>query len=68
MDFIKILAAKLKPGQIGVQTIDANKTLFEILNTIYFLGGAIAVLIIVIGGYIFVTSGGNPENIKRAKG
>ena len=38
-----------------------------IIQTLLLFVGATAVLFIVIGGFQFIISGGNPENIQRAK-
>lgn len=39
-----------------------------VLQVIFAIMGAVAVLIIVLSGFKFVTSGGNPEEVKKAKG
>jgi heme/copper-type cytochrome/quinol oxidase subunit 2 len=38
-----------------------------ILNTVYGVAGIIAVIAIIGAGFIYTTSGGSPENIKKAK-
>lgn len=38
-----------------------------IIQALLLFVGATAVLFIVIGGFQFIISGGNPENIQRAK-
>jgi cytochrome bd-type quinol oxidase subunit 2 len=44
----------------------SNK-LNSIINTIFFVGGAVAVLIIVIAGLRFVLSDGNADSVKGAR-
>ena len=39
----------------------------RIINIITFIAGSVAVIIIVIAGLMYVLSGGNPENTRRAK-
>lgn len=52
----------------GIPTIAAdNATLVNILNVVYTWAGIIAVLMIVIGGLLYVISGGNQSNITKAK-
>jgi TRAP-type C4-dicarboxylate transport system permease small subunit len=59
---------QIDPGTIGVPKVtDANAALAGILNLAYGAAGILCVIIIVFGGYIYVTSDGNPSNIKTAK-
>jgi len=48
-----------------------NKTLVELIttisNTILLLVGVVAVLFLIIGGFQYISSAGNPENIGKAK-
>ena len=63
----------LKPPTSG--TLDP--TTFELLDIIYFIGniinvaltiaGAITVIYIIIGGYKYIASAGNPEAMQQAK-
>jgi heme/copper-type cytochrome/quinol oxidase subunit 2 len=43
------------------------KVLEGILNTVYAVAGIVAVVAIIIAGFIYVTSQGSPENVKKAK-
>jgi hypothetical protein len=72
IDFLKLLAAEgtkqIDPGTIGVPKVtDANSVLNGILNIAYAGAGILCVIIIIFAGYIYVTSDGNPANIKTAK-
>ncbi len=61
-------AIKIDPSSIGVNKInDANATLSSLLNTVYTWAGIISVLVIVIAGFYYVTSSGDPSGLKRAK-
>ena len=44
-----------------------NTTIANILYPVYFWAGAIAVIVIIIAGFFFVTSHGDPNLISRAK-
>ena len=44
-----------------------NGVLNKVSNFIAILAGIASVIIIFIAGFMFVTSGGNPEKIKKAK-
>lgn len=61
--------AKISPGDIGLTApvTNANTALTNILNQVYLWAGIICVLIIVIAGYLYVTSDANASQIKRAK-
>jgi hypothetical protein len=50
-------------GFDGPHTIDAQK----ILDVVYMIAGMIAVLIIVVAGFIFVTANGDSNRIQKAK-
>ena len=45
----------------------ANGLIPRIINIATFIAGSVAVIIIVIAGLMYVLSGGNPENTRRAK-
>lgn len=72
LELLKQLAAegtkKIDPGSVGVPKVtDANGFLDGILNTAYAGAGILCVIIIVFGGYMYVTSDGDASNVKRAK-
>lgn len=53
---------------LGIPEVAANSsTLAGVLNGVYFWAGIIAVLIIVIAGFFFVTANGDANQIARAK-
>lgn len=51
----------------GIVKLSADQILANVLNTAYFVGGAIAVLVIIVAGYIYVTSANESKNIEQAK-
>jgi hypothetical protein len=72
MQLFKQLAAegtkKIDPGSIGITPVtNADTALSGLLNVVYGGAGILCVIIIVFAGYIYVTSDGNPSNIKTAK-
>ncbi len=70
MSFLTHLAAGLlTPSEIGMEghATDGNALLTNVLDIVYLWAGIICVLIIIIAGYIYVTSNGNATNIKRGK-
>ena len=66
--------SSLEEGVAGSRPTDAPDTLFgeggifqRVVNTILFVIGAIAVLMLIIGGIRYVTSAGNQDAVTGAK-
>ncbi len=56
------------PGGADVPQVLANDpTLGNILDVVYFWAGIVAVLVIIIAGFFYVTANGNAQTIERAK-
>lgn len=64
----RILAIKLDPKDIGVpeKTLN-NTTVSGVLSQVFFWGGVLAVVMIIIGGILYVVSSGDETNMRRAK-
>lgn len=59
---------KIDGGSIGYTGVaDPNASLVSLLNTVYLWAGIVAVLMIVIAGYFYVTSNGDANKVKQAK-
>ena len=54
-------------GQTGLGNQDLPTTIGKIVNIVLSFLGLIAVVIIIIGGFMWMTSGGNEEKIGDAK-
>lgn len=72
MKLLELLAAadtKVNPGEIGINNPvkDANSALGDVLTTAYGAAGVVCVVIIIIAGYTYVTSSGDPSSTKRAR-
>lgn len=67
MNALHYVAAKLDAGKVGVEKINADNAINGILNTAYFAAGIVAVVVIIISAFFYVTSQGDPSKIKRAK-
>lgn len=66
--FLKFAQALISPGDIGYDgPTNANATVTSILNLVYFIAGAVAVIVIVVAGFYYTLSGGDAGNIKKAK-
>ena len=61
-------ADKLTPGELpNLPTATADSSLQTILNTVYFWAGIVCVIMIVIAGFMYVTSAGNSSTVQKAK-
>jgi hypothetical protein len=57
----------INPNDVGVPVVTADNLIPGILNTVYWLGGVIAIIVIVIAGIFYAISQGEAAKIKRAK-
>lgn len=59
----------LDRGDIGYNPslTDENQVVGSIMNTVYLVAGVVAVIVIVIAGYIFVVSRGDSARIAQAR-
>ncbi len=46
---------------------DLTNVITDISNGLIVLVGVVAVLFVIVGGFQYITSAGNPENINKAK-
>ncbi len=62
-------AALINADKVGIpKTAGDQKTLVQnILYPTFFWASAIAVIIVIIAGFFYVTSNGNPQQVTRAK-
>lgn len=65
-------ACTTKPGAVDVcalphVTADTGSPINAVLKIVFGLMGTIALLIIVMGGFKYITSGGEPDKINKAK-
>ncbi len=68
MSILKNLAISISPDEIGFKgPKDDGAFLNSLLSTIYFWVGVVAVIVIVIAGYMYVTSQGNSTQTGKAK-
>lgn len=61
-------AALIDSGDIGFDgPKSADAALKGVLNGVYFWAAAIAVIIIVVAGFLYTTSNGDPAQVTKAK-
>lgn len=54
-------------NQVNVPKNDANEVIGGVLTSVYYLLGIAAVIAIIVGGIMYATSAGDPNQITRAK-
>lgn len=68
-NLINLAATQLDPNLVrGLPRTEASQTtLLTIMNTVYLWAGIIAVIVMIIGGFFYVTSNGDANKIARGK-
>lgn len=61
------LASLLDANNLGIPKTDATNSMTGLLNTVYWLAGVIAVIIIIVAGFMYVTSSGDAAKVVKAK-
>jgi hypothetical protein len=51
----------------GIPKLTADAVLSSTLNTVYFVAGIIAVIVIIVAGYMYVVSAGDSAAVTKAK-
>lgn len=69
MKLFDTLAAKVTPSDIGYNptVTDPDTGLTSILNTVYAIAGVVAVLMIIIAGFVFILSRGDSNKVAQAR-
>lgn len=52
---------------VDIPKVTAEQVLQNSLNIVYFIAGAVCVIVIIIAGIMYATSAGNAANITKAK-
>ena len=62
------VAAQTKPNVPNpTKGTNLGDILFDVINALLLFAGAVAVLFLIIGGFRYVVSTGNPEQVEAAK-
>jgi uncharacterized membrane protein len=67
MDFVRLLGASLSTNDVNIPKVEAQDLIPGILNTVYWIGGVAAIIVIVVAGIFYSISEGSPDKIRRAK-
>ena len=65
--FLLQVAQKIDAGDAGIPTMSGDTLLSNGLNLVYFLAGAVAVIMIIFGGIYYTISGGDASRVAKAK-
>lgn len=58
----------ITPEEVGIPKIDIDdNTVGTLMNAVYFWSGTVAVIVIIIAGFYFITSRGDSSKIQIAK-
>lgn len=67
-DFLTRLAIGITPAEVpDIPTASAETVLSNALNIVYFIAGAICVIVIIVAGIMYTTSGGDSGSVTKAK-
>jgi hypothetical protein len=65
--FLSHLAQTINAADNGIPPLSGDQFLTNTLDIVYFLAGTIAVIVIIIAGVTYTTSGGNAASVAKAK-
>lgn len=65
--FLLQFAQRIDADGAGIPTLTGDELLNNILNTFYFIAGLVAVIVIIIAGLSYSTSGGDAARVTKAK-
>jgi ABC-type antimicrobial peptide transport system permease subunit len=65
---ISLMGAKMQVVGLPNTTQDGGASILDaVLNIAYFTAGIVAVIVLIIAGFLYVTSNGDPGKVKTAK-
>ena len=67
-NLLLLAQTKINPDSIGLDPVtNADTALADLLTVVYGAAGVVAVIVIIIGGYLYTISNGSPNDVKRGK-
>jgi hypothetical protein len=67
MQLLKTLAQTLNADELNIPKVDGTAGIANILGVVYLIAGIVAVIVIIIAGYMYTTSSGDAGGVKKAK-
>jgi len=63
--FLTLFAAKLQGQEVNIPEVSAGSLFTNVLNVVYFVTGAVAVVMMILAGYYYLTANGDPQRAQR---
>lgn len=67
MNIVRLIAQTLNADELNIPKTSADAALTNGLNVVYFVAGMVAVLVIVIAGFMMVAGSSDPGTVTKAK-
>lgn len=67
MNILQNLAQKINANDINIPTQSGNDIFVNVLNVAYLVAGIIAVIVVIIAGFTFVTTGNDPAAVAKSR-
>lgn len=67
LQFFAEAVHRVDPGKVNIPQATPDKVLDNVLGLVYWVGGLVCVIVIIIAGIIYATSSGDAQNVKKAK-
>lgn len=61
------LMAQVDASKAGLPQANPDAVLTGVLNLVYMITGVVAVIALIVAGFMYVASNGNAETVKKAK-
>lgn len=61
------LMAQIDASKVGLPQSNPDTVLTGVLNLVYMITGVVAVIALIVSGFMYVASNGNAETVKKAK-
>ena len=65
--FLFQLAQTISPDEVGLTNTSGDDIFTAALNTFYFIAGTVAVIVIIVTGITYASSGGDSSKVTKAK-
>lgn len=66
-NIFSLVAAKIDAADANIPQLNATQTIANILDVVYFIAGLVAVITIIVAGFMMTVQGNSPDKIKQRK-
>lgn len=67
MNILQNFAQKINAADINIPTATSNDIFVNVLNVAYLVAGIVAVIVVIIAGFTFVTTGNDPAAVAKSR-